>query len=117
MCIIKRTSKCENNKNCLEVAQIENKIDHLDNNKTDVDSTKEFTKNNKLILKTYQRFKSKRHNIFTEETKKIFLSSDDDKRMQPINLIEMCAYGMNKNLVCKKEKNKCNNIIKQYKNV
>ena len=26
-------------------------------------------------------------------------------------------YGMNKDLVCKKEEIKCNNIIKQYKNV
>ena len=27
------------------------------------------------------------------------------------------AHGMNKDLVCKKEEIKCNNIIKQYKNV
>ena len=27
---------------------------------------KEFTRNDKLILKTQQRFKSKRHNVFTE---------------------------------------------------
>ena len=37
--------------------------------------------------------------------------------MQSINLIEPYAYGMNKNLPCKREKIKCNNIIKQYKNV
>ena len=30
---------------------------------------------------------------------------------------ETFAYGMNKELVCKKEKIKCNNIIIQYKNV
>ena len=28
-------------------------------------------KNKKLILKTEQRFKSERHNVFTEETNKI----------------------------------------------
>ena len=71
-CIIKRTSKFENNKNCLEVAQIENKIYHLDNNKTDVDSTKEFIKNNKLILKTHQRFKSKRHKFLQKKLKRLF---------------------------------------------
>ena len=47
----------------------------------------------------------------------IALSSDDDKRMQSVDLIETYAYGMNQNLVCKKEGIKCNNIIKQYKNV
>ena len=39
---------------------------------------KEFIKDNKLILKTQQRFKSERHNVFTEEINKIVLSSDDD---------------------------------------
>ena len=38
--------------------------------------------------------------------------------MQSINLIETCKTSeTNKDLVCKKEEIKCNNIIKQYKNV
>ena len=41
----------------------------------------EFVKNNKLILKTQQRFKSERLNVFTEEINKIALSSNNDKRM------------------------------------
>ena len=45
------------------------------------------------------------------------MSSNDDKRMQSIDLIETYAYGMNKDLVCKKEEIKCNNKIKRYKNV
>ena len=40
--------------------------------------------NNKLILNIQQRFRSKKHNAFTEEMKKIALNSNDDKRMQPI---------------------------------
>ena len=32
-------------------------------------------RNNKLIPKTQQRFKSERHNVFTEELNKIALSS------------------------------------------
>ena len=36
--------------------------------------------------------------------------------MQSIDSIESYAYGMNKDVVCKKEEIKCNNIIK-YKNV
>ena len=37
--------------------------------------------------------------------------------MQSIYLIETCVHGISKDLVCKKEEIKCNNIIKQYKNV
>ena len=64
-----------------------------------------------------QRFKSGRHSAFTEEINKIALNSNDDKRMWSIYSIERYAYRMNKNLVRKKEEIKCNNIIKQYKNV
>ena len=38
-------------------------------------------KNNKLILKTQQRFKSEKHNVFIEEINKIALSFNADKRM------------------------------------
>ena len=73
----------------------------LEKNEINVDSLKkdrkEFKRNNKLILKTQQRFKSERHNVFTEEINNIALSSNDDKIMQSIDLIE-------------KEKTKCNNI-------
>ena len=37
--------------------------------------------------------------------------------MQPIDSIEKYTYRINRNLVNKKEKSKCNKIIKQYKNV
>ena len=77
-CIIKRELKFKNYKNCLEATQLENKINHLKKNKTDTDSIvenhKEFIKNNRSILKMQQRFKSERHNVFTEEINKIALS-------------------------------------------
>ena len=69
-CVIKRKLKFQDYENCLEAAQIENKINHLVKNKIRADSLKEFVKNNKLILKTQQRFKSERHNVFTEEINK-----------------------------------------------
>ena len=87
----------------------------LEKNKIDIDSIKEFIKNKKSILKTQQRFKSERHNVFTEEINKVALSSNDDKRMQSIDLIETYPYGTNKDLVSDKEEIKCNNIIKRYK--
>ena len=43
----KKKLKFEDYKNCLEAAQIENKIYHLEKNESDVDSPKEFIK--KLI--------------------------------------------------------------------
>ena len=38
--------------------------------------------NDKTILKSQQRFKSDYHNVYTEQIKKIALSSNDDKRLQ-----------------------------------
>ena len=49
-------------------------------------------KNNKLTLKTKQRFKRERHNVFPEEINKTALTSNDDKRMQSIDSIETYAY-------------------------
>ena len=84
-CAIKRKLTFQNFRNCLEAAQIERKTNQSRKIKIDLDcleeDQKEFVKNNKLILKTQQRFKSERHNVFTEEINKIALSSNDDKRM------------------------------------
>ena len=77
---------------------------------------KEFIKNNKLILKSQQRFRSKKHNVFTEEVGKIPLSPEKDEKIQSIDSIETHIYGTSKDLVCKKEEIKCNIIIKQCKN-
>ena len=41
-CVIKRKPKLENYKNCLEATQLENKINHIEKNKTDIDSIKKF---------------------------------------------------------------------------
>ena len=66
-------------------------------------------------MKIQQKFKSERHNVFTEEINKIALSSNDNKRIQSIDSIETDAYGTSKDLICKKEKIKCNNITKWCK--
>ena len=59
-----------------------------------------------------KRFKSERHNVFTEKINKIALSSNDDKRMQSIDSIKTYAYGTSKDLISEKEEIKCNNILK-----
>ena len=56
------------------------------------------------MLKTQQRFKSEKHNVFTEEISKIALSSNYYKRMQSTDLIEMYAYGTGKVLVSEKKR-------------
>ena len=58
---------------------------------------REFIKKNKLIPKLQQTFRSKKHNVFTEEANKIALSANDDKKIQLIESIVTHAYGTNKN--------------------
>ena len=70
--VIKRKLEFEDYKNRLIATQLENEINHLETEKKwNWDSLKkdhkEFIKNIILILKTQQRFKSKRHNVFIEE--------------------------------------------------
>ena len=47
---------------------LKNKINHLEKNKTDVNSLKEdhkeFIESNKLILKSQQRLRGEKHNVF-----------------------------------------------------
>ena len=87
-------------------------------NKIDIDSIKEnykeFIKNSKSILKIQQRFKRERRNVFTEEINKIALNSNDDKRMQSIDSVEIYAYGKSKDLVSEKEEINRSNRIKRY---
>ena len=51
--------------------------------------------NNKIILKSQQRFKSDYHEVYTEEVNKIALSSNDDKRLQRFDKITTYPYGTN----------------------
>ena len=80
-CVIKKLT-FENYINCLDATQLEREINYLEKNKINIDSLKKnhkpFIRNNKSILNKQQRFKSERHNIFTEEINKIALSSSDD---------------------------------------
>ena len=59
--------------------------------------------NNEIILKSQQRFKSERHDVYTEEVNKIALSSNDDKRLQTFDRITSYPYGTSTGKVCKTE--------------
>ena len=45
------------------------------------DDYKKCLLNDKVILKSQQRFMSNKHDVYTEDVNKIPLSNDDDKRM------------------------------------
>ena len=59
--------------------------------------------NNKIVLKSQQRFKSERHDVYTKEINKIALSSNDDKRMQIFDKITSYPYGTSNGRVCQTE--------------
>ena len=48
---------------------------------------------NEPMLKSQQRFKSENHEVYTENIKKIALSSNDDKRIVALDGITSDPYG------------------------
>ena len=65
--------------------------------------------NNKIILKSQQRFKSDYHNVYTERINNIALSSNDDKRLQTFEKITTYPYGTNGFKECESE------MLRKYK--
>ena len=59
--------------------------------------------NDKIILKSQQRFKNYNHDVYTEKVNKIALSNDDDKRLQTFDRITTYPYGTNAFKVCESE--------------
>ena len=59
--------------------------------------------NDKVILKSQQRFKINHHKVYTEAINKIALSSNDDKRLQTSDRIKKYPYGANAFKVCESE--------------
>ena len=76
-CVIKRRLKFSDYKDCLS--------------------------NNEIMLKSQQRFKNERYDVYTEEINKIALSSNDDKRLQTFDRITSYPYGTSAGKVCKTE--------------
>ena len=74
-CVIKRVLKFNDYKNCLL--------------------------NDKVVLKSQQRFNSERHDAYTEKVNKIALSSNDNKRLQTFDRITSYPYGTSAGRVCK----------------
>ena len=59
--------------------------------------------NNKIILKSQQRFKSDYHNVYLEQINKTALSSNDDRRLQIFDKMTTHPHGINAFKVCESE--------------
>ena len=59
--------------------------------------------NNEIVLKSQQRFKSERHDVYFEEINKNALSSNDDKRLQTFDRFTSYPYGTTACKICKTE--------------
>ena len=80
-CILKRKLKFKDCKNCLKTSQIVNIVNYVEKKRINVDGLKEDKKfhEKEVIIKSQQRFKSRRY-VFTGEINKITLSSNHDKK-------------------------------------
>ena len=80
-----------------------------------IENYKDYLFNDKILLKSQQRFKSDHHKVYTEEVNKIALSSNDDKRLEIFNVIETYPYGTNAFKVCESEMMAVKNLfVKNY---
>ena len=59
--------------------------------------------NDKVLLKSQQRFKSDYDNEYTEQISEIALSSNHDKRLQTFDRITSHPYGTNAFKACENE--------------
>ena len=59
--------------------------------------------NDKVMLKSQQRFKSDYDNEYTEQINEIALSSNHDKRLQTFDRITSHPYGTNAFKACENE--------------
>ena len=74
------------------------------------ENRKKIIKGNKLISKLQQRFRSEKHNAFTEEVNKTVLNAKNDKRIQSVDSLETYVYWTNEEIIHSKKEIKCNTI-------
>ena len=89
--IVKRIKKAKGTKKCVIKRTLK------------FNDYKYYLLNNEVILKPQQRFKSERHDVYTEENNNIALSSNDDKKLQTFDRITSYPYGTSVGKVRKTE--------------
>ena len=65
----------------------------FDTSNYEVDRPLPTGKNDEVVLKSQQRFKSERHDVYTENVNKIALSDNDNKRFLTFDKITTYPYG------------------------
>ena len=71
--------------------------------------------NDKVTIKSQQKFRSDHHKVYTEEVNKIALSSNDDTRIQTFDKVITFPYGTNIFKVCENEMLLKNKLIEHDK--
>ena len=66
------------------------------------ENEKEFIQNNKLTVKSYQKLRNKKHNVFTGKVNKTNLSANGGKEMQSVDSVKRFPYGTNEQIIHKK---------------
>ena len=79
--IVKKIKRAKGTKKCVVKTMIK------------FDDYKKCSLNDKVILKSQQRFISNKHDVYTEDINKIALSSDDDKKLVSSDKITSYPYG------------------------
>ena len=73
--------------------------------------------NDKIILKSQQKFKTDCHEVYAEEINKITLSSNDHKTLQRFGKITTYPFGTNSFKVCESEMIIMRDVlVKNYEN-
>ena len=78
--IVKKTKKQKEQKKCVIKRELK------------FNNYKDCLLNDKVVLKSQQRFKSERHDVYTENFNKIVLGSNDDKRLIALDKITSFPY-------------------------
>ena len=66
------------------------------------ENEKEFIQNNKLTVKSYQKLRNKKHNVFTEKVNKTNLSANGGKEIQSVDSKKRFPYRTNEQIIHKK---------------
>ena len=66
------------------------------------ENEKEFIQNNKLTVKSYQKLRNKKHNVFTEKVNKTNLSANGGKEIQSVDSTKRFPYRTNEQIIHKK---------------
>ena len=91
---------------CIAISQMMNMLTRKqrtqkvrDQTRSKIQDYKECLKNNKIILRSEQRFRSNAYNVFTEHINKIALSANDDRKIKTPDGLTTCPYSYGSRII------------------